>query len=236
MAILDQAGVVGRVQALLDDPAGIRFSAAYLTPYIDQENEEIQIMLERLGVQQQEQISLIQIPAAHSAPNDLTPFLAPGQPLQYLMRPKRIDWKIQGQPDTSFSQSDPVNELDDVMVGNIGCQQWRWAGGSIQTTPSWGAAVTLRVYYFALTQSVYDSAAQVMRGVGGLLALQAAAFVCSLNNNMGKLQAKLDKNLARNKQNFTNLIVMQQQSQLIFPRSTKRGLNTQISAGGKTYF
>jgi len=236
VSILDQAGVVNRVQALLDDPAGVRFSAAYLTPYIDQENEELQIMLERLGVQQEEQIALINLAAAQSAPNDLTQFMAPGQPLQYMMRPKRIDWKIQGQPDTSFVQSALVTELDDVMAGNIGCQQWRWAGGTIYTTPNWGSAVTLRVYFDALSQSIYDSAAQVMRGIGSLLALQTAAFVASLNNGMGKLQPKLDKNLARNKQNFANLLVMQGQSKNRFPRGTKRGQNTQISAGGKAFF
>jgi hypothetical protein len=236
MAILTVGGVIARVQALLDDPAGARFSADYLRPYVDQENEELQIMLERLGVQQEEAIAIFNIPVATAAPNDLTPYFAPGQPLQYLMRPKRLDWKIQGQPDTAFAQSQNVNELNDVIQGNIGCQQYRWAGGAIQTTPSWGAACTLRVYFWALSQTVYDSAAQVMRGIGSLLALQTACFVCALNNGMGKLGPKLDKNLSRNKQNFTNLIVMQGQAENKFPRGTKRGSGVTLTAGGSPYF
>jgi hypothetical protein len=228
--------VITRAQALLDDPSGIRFSADYLRPYVDQENEELQIMLERLGVQQEEAIAIFNIPVSTAAPNDLTPYFAPGQPLQYLMRPKRIDWKIQGQPDTAYVQSQNVNELDDVQQGNIGCQQYRWAGGAIQTTPSWGAAVTLRVYFFALTQTVYDSAGQVMRGIGSLLALQVACFVADLNGGMGKLGPRLEKNLARNKQNFTNLIVMQSQAENKFPRGTKRGTGVTLTAGGTPYF
>ncbi len=236
MAILTVGNVIARVQALLDDPAGVRFSADYLRPYVDQENESLQIMLERLGVQQEEAIAIFNIPPAVSAPNDLTPYFAPGQPLQYLLRPKRLDWKIQGQPDTAYAQSDNVNELDDVQQGNIGCQQYRWAGGAIQTTPSYGAAVTLRVYFWALTQTVYDSASGVMRGIGNLLALQTASYVCSLNNQMGKLQAKLDRNLSRDKQNFTNLVVMQGQAENKFPRGTKRGTGVTLSAGGQPFF
>lgn len=229
-------GVIARTQALLDDPAGARFSADYLRPYIDQENDELQIMLDRLGVQETEAIAIFNIPVAVAAPNDLTSYFAPGQPLQFLFRPKRIDWKIQGQPDTAYTQSAAVNELDDVQQGNIGCQQYRWAGGTLQTTPSWGGAVTLRVYMYALNQNVYDSAAHVMRGIGRLLALQAACFVCSLNNNMGKLQLKLDKNLSRNKQNFSNFITMQGQAENKFPRGTKRGTGVTLTAGGSPYF
>ena len=88
-----------------------------------------------------------------------------------------------------------------------------------------------------LTQGyVYDSAAQVMRGIGSLLALQTACFVCALNNGMGKLGPKLDKNLSRNKQNFTNLIVMQGQAENKFPRGTKRGSGVTLTAGGSPYF
>lgn len=236
MALLTTGGVIGRVGVMLDDPANRRFSPDYLRPFIDQENESLQIMLERLGVQQEEQIAIFNVPAkVGDGPYDLTPYFAVGQPLQYLLRPKRLDWKIQGQPDTSYITSSLVNELDDVIVGNLGCQQYRWAGGAIQTTPSY-TGVTLRVYFLALTQSVYDSSSQIMRGIGFILARQVAIEVAALNNNMGKLQARLEKSLARDKQNLTNLLVMQQQAALIFPRGTKRGRAVQISAGGAPFY
>jgi hypothetical protein len=234
VAILTQGGVIARVQALLDDPAGRRFSPDYLRPYIDQENEELQIMLERLGVQQEEQIAIFDVPPAAAAPSDLTPYFAPGMPLQYLMRPKGMDWKLQTDPDTLYQSSQLVTELDDVQTGHVGCQEYRWAGGAIQTTPSY-TAVTLRVYFYALSQTMYDSAGGVMRGIGGLLALQAACFVAALNNNMGKTYDKLRKDLARNKISFANLMVMQGQSKMIVPHGTKRGVAVQISAGGVPY-
>jgi hypothetical protein len=191
-------------------------------------------MLEVLGVQQEEQIAIFDVPPATSGPSDLTPYFAPNQPLQYLMRPKGLEWKLQSQPDTNYRGSQLVTELDDVAPGHVGCQEYRWAGGAIQTTPSY-TAVTLRIYFFALSQTIYDSAGGVMRGIGGLLALQTACFVCALNNNMGKLGDKLRKDLGRNKINFAKLMVMQGQSKMIGPRGTKRGVAVQISAGGVPY-
>ena len=125
MAVLTVGQIVKRVGVLLDDPSNRRFTTAYIMPFIDQENESLEITLERLGIQQQEQIAIINLPAATAGPNgttppqDLAPFFAAGQPLQWFLRPKRIDWKVQGQPDVAYLQSDPVNELDDVQVGNL---------------------------------------------------------------------------------------------------------------------
>jgi hypothetical protein len=240
LAILTTGQVIARVGALLDDPGNRRFTADYLRPYVDQENASIEIMLEMLGVQQMEQIAIFNVPAAvpglggNTPPTDLAPYFQPGQPLEWLLRPKRLDWKIQGQPDTSYIQSSDVNELDDVIVGNLGCQQYRWAAGSIQTTPSY-TPVTLRLYFFALNTDIYDSAAPIMRGIGNILAAQVATFVADLNNGMGKTGPRIEKNLARDKRAFSNLLVMQGQAELKVPRGTKRGYAAQLSAGGIPY-
>jgi hypothetical protein len=241
MAILTLGGVTKRCAALLDDPGQRRFSSAYLAPYIDQENESLEIYLERLGVLQQESIAIFNWPAATNTNNgatnppfDLTPAFAAGQPLQWFLRPRYVEWKVQGQPDTNYDEADMVDKIDDVQIGNLGCQQYKWSGATLYLTPSF-TPVTLRITFFALANDLYDPAQPVMRGIGNLLALQAATFVCSLNNQMGKLGEKLEKNLSRDKQNFTNLIQMANQAQNIFPRSTKRGVAVQISAGNVPY-
>ena len=240
MAILTVGDTVKRVGVLLDDPGNNRFSSAYIMPFIDQENESFEITLERLGIQQNEQIAIMNFPACtpgsngSTPPFDLAPQFAAGQPLQWFLRPKRLDWKLQGQPDTSYQQSDPVNELDDVQIGNLGPWQYRWAQGSIQTT-FFSTAITMRVYFYALATDVYDQAQTVMRGIGFILATQVATLICATNNNMGKLAAKLEKNLTRDKQNLSNLLTMTAQAQLIHFRGTRRTGVLPISAGGKSY-
>ena len=243
MALLSVGQIVKRVGVMLDDPANARFSEAYILPFIDQENESFEITLERLGVQQNEQIAIINLPSATPSVNggcppvDLTPQFQPGMPLEWFLRPKRIDWKLQSQPDTAYIQSDPVDELDDVSVGNIGPYQYRWAQGSIQLVPNY-TPVTLRIYFFALSTDIYDdaqTAPAIMRGVGFILARQVALEIASLNNNMGKLVPRLEKSLARDKQNLCNLLVMEAQAQLIHFRGTRRGTAYPISAGGNPF-
>ena len=231
MALLSMLQVNDRAAALLDDPGHRRFSTNYLRAHIDQQNEQMLISLCTLGLQQQEQTAIFNI-----APQitDLTPYFQNGQPLQYLLRPKEIDWKITGLPDTAYNTSWPVEELDDVSPSNLGCEQYTWIGGSLQVTPS-GTAVTLRIRYLALAASIVDPNQQIVLGLGFLLALMTARFVCSLNNGMGTLAKQLDADVKSNKRNVRNLFVMQQQGRNVFPRGIRRTIYPTISAGGSSY-
>lgn len=231
MALLSMAQVNDRAAALLDDPGHRRFSTNYLRAHIDQQNEQMLIALTTMGLQQQEQTAIFNIGVDIT---DLTPFFATGQVLQYLLRPKTVDWKLQGQPDTSYQPSWPVDELDDVDPSNLGCQQYRWAGGTLQVTPS-GTPVTLRVRYIGLVASVVDPNQQIVLGLGFLLALMTARFVCSLNNGMGTLAKQLDQDVKTNKRNVKNLFVMQQQGRNVFPRGIRRTTTPVITAGGTSY-
>lgn len=231
MALLLMGQVNDRAAALLDDPGHRRFSVNYLRAHIDQQNEQMLVALSTLGLQQQEQTAIFNLPVGTT---DLTPYFAPGQPLESFLRPKWMEWKVQGQPDTSYADSCPVQELADVDPSNLGCQQYRWAGGSLQVTPS-GTAVTLRVRYLALVATVVDPNQQIVLGLGFLLALMTARFVCSLNNGMGALAKRLDEDVKTNKRNVRNLFVMAQQGQNIVVRGIRRTVTPVVAAGGSSY-
>jgi hypothetical protein len=231
MALLTMGQVNDRAAALLDDPGHRRFSTNYLRAHIDQQNESMMIALSAVGLQQQEQTAIFNIGVAVS---DLTPFFQVGQVLQYLLRPVSIDWKLEGQPDTSYAPSFPTQELIDVDPSNLGCQQYRWAGGTLQVTPS-GTAVTLRVRYLALSATLFDSVQGIVMGIGFLLASMTARYVCSMNNGMGTLQKTLDTQVRRDKANLKNLFTQQRQGQNIVPRGIRRTTYPVISAGGSSY-
>jgi len=59
------AQVNDRAAALLDDPGHRRFSSNYLRAHIDQQNEALMLTLERIGVQQQEQEAIFNLPSPH---------------------------------------------------------------------------------------------------------------------------------------------------------------------------
>jgi hypothetical protein len=231
MALLTMGQVNDRAAALLDDPAHRRFSANYLRQHIDQQNEQMLVKLSSLGLQQQEQTAIFNLGVQIS---DLTPFFQVGQPLQYLLRPMSIDWKVQGQPDTSYQPSFPVQELADVDPSNLGCDQYRWAGGTLQVTPS-GVAVTLRVHYLALNVSVVDPNQQIVLGIGFLLALMTARFVAAMNNGMGTLIKQLDTDIKSSRRDVKTLFTQQMQQQNIVPRGIRMTTSPVITAGGSSY-
>jgi hypothetical protein len=231
MALLTMQQVNDRAATLLDDQGHRRFSSNYLRAHIDQQNEQMLISLSSMGLQQQEQTAIFNIPIGTT---DLTPYFQVGQPLQYLLRPKDIDWKVQGQPDTSYATSWPVDELDDVDPSNLGNQQYTWQGGFLQVTPS-GTATTLRVRYLALVATIVDPNQGIVLGLGFLLALMTARFVCGLNNGMGTLAKQLDMDVKTNKRSVKNLFVVQQQKQNVFPRGIRRSTYPNVSAGGSSY-
>jgi hypothetical protein len=202
------ADIVRRTGALLDDPANTRYTSAWLIPHIDQVFDEMDVDLERLGMQYIEHIAIVDV-AANTG--DLTYLLADGQALATMKLPKRIRWKLQGQPDTSYSDSAYRDELDEVAQDSQGALEWVFQQGAIQITPS-SAALTLKIYFDAVSTDIYDPAQNVIRGTAHILALRVAAYVASLQNGMGTLQKKLDAKANSAWTSFCKLVTMKQQS------------------------
>ncbi|HEY1808849.1 MAG TPA: hypothetical protein VGG42_09820 [Acidobacteriaceae bacterium] len=207
-----------RTGALLDDPANSRFSSDYLIPHIDQQYDEMDVDLERLGMQYIEHIAIVNIAANV---NDLTYLLADGQALSTMKLPKQIRWKQQGQPDNSYIKSAMVDEVDEVDPTAIGITEWTFQQGSIQVTPS-AIPLTAKIYFDAVSTDIYDPAQNVIRGTAHILAYRVAAYVASLNNGMGTLQKKLDAKSARSWTAFCSLVVMNGQSKQRSPRPIHR--------------
>lgn len=210
--------VVKRVGALLDDPANTRYTAAYLIPHIDQIFDEMDVDLERLGMQYVEHIAIVNVNANVT---DLTYLLADGQALQGMKLPKEIWWKQQGQPDTSYLKSDYVDELDEVSQASIGAIEWTFQQGAIQLTPS-SVPLTLKIYFDAVSTNIYDPAQNVIRGTAHILAARVAAYIASQQNGMGTVQKKLDMKANSAWSSFCKLVTMKQQSKQRSPRPVHR--------------
>lgn len=210
--------VVKRVGVLLDDPANTRFTPAYLIPYIDQHFDEMDVDLERLGMQYIEHIAIVNVNANVT---DLTYLLADGQALASMKLPKQIRWKQQGQPDTSYRKSDQVSELDEVSEASIGALQWTYQQGAVQVTPS-SVPLTLKIYFDAVSTDIYDAAQNVIRGTAHILAARTAAYIASQQSGMGTLQRKLDQKANNSWTSFCKLVAMQQQPKQRSPRPIHR--------------
>ena len=228
----DVADIVTRVGVLLDDPSNSTFTRAYLMPFIDQEYDEMDVELERCGMQYIEAIAIFPVNAGVS---DLSSFLGDGQPLASMKFPKYVKWKLTSQTDEFYQWSALVGELDEVNVANVGAWQWRNANGSIQITPS-NQPISLKVYYDTLSTNIYDPTQQVIRGTAHILAPRVGAAVCAVAGDQVKRGAWLDKKATKNWNAFLVVLAQQkQQSNLSNPPIHGRRQTTGPTAGGSAY-
>ena len=189
--LADVNDVIKRAQVLLDDPAGSIFSAAYLLPHIDMCYDELDVELENAGMQYIESIAVFDVAAGVS---DLSNLLQDGQPLATMKLPKNLRWKLQGQPDSTYSRSAFVSELSDVdPAASIGALEWRFGDGGLQVLPS-SVGVTCKLYFDQMSTNVVDGTTGVVRGTAHILALDVAI---SIDQGRKGMESRLKLNSAR---------------------------------------
>lgn len=202
----DVMDVAKRAGAFLDDPSLSIYKLTYLMPFIDQCYEELDVDLERCGMQYVEGIVEFVNPAGTS---DLSPLLADGQPLQYMKFPKWVDWKLPGQPDSMYTPSAMVSELQDFDAAT-GAWQWRFGDGGLQVTKA-AVDVALRVYFDTMSTTIYDPAQGVIRGTAHILAAAVAREVYSARKGMEKQAARMDLKYKKIWNSFKSVVVMNNQ-------------------------
>src|ERR1700744_3079585 len=211
--------VIRRVGTALDDPSLSKYTAAYQMPWIDQVYDDMDVELERAGMQYVDSIVSFQINAGQS---DLSSYMADGQPLQYMKFPKRVDWKLPGQEDVLYRKSSLVQELDYVQASNLGAWQWRNANGSIQVTPSVGPIV-LNVYMDTMSTNIYDPNQNVIRGIGTPLAWRVASTIINSRGDMtGKRGAYLERMANNSWGNFLQVLTLNKQQKNVSARPIHR--------------
>jgi hypothetical protein len=228
----DVDDILKRVGVLLDDPSCSTFTREYVMPFIDQEYDEMDVELERNGMQYVESIACLTVTAGTT---DLIAFLGDGQPLATMKFPKYVKWKLTSQTDEFYQWSALVGELDEVNPANIGAWQWRNAQGSIQITPS-NADVNIKVYFDTISTNIYDPTQQVIRGTAHILAPRVASSICAVAGDQAKRGAWLNAKATRNWNAFLVVLVQQkqQQNQSNPPIHGRRRTNGP-TAGGSAY-
>lgn len=219
--------VVKRTAALLDDPGQTEFDTDYLSPYINQIADAMDVDLEVLGLQYQEQIAIIPLSTPTS---DLSPFMADGQPLAAMKLPNGVDWKLSSQPDTAYVPSVLVGHLPDVTPSSIGAYKFSWRGSVLYVTPS-AVPVTVRIYFDAMSATLYDPADKVVRGVTHVIAYRAAAKVADLRGNPNMANShRRDGDKAWHA--FSTLAIMrnQKRSYVVRGQNNRRGSRVNILA------
>jgi hypothetical protein len=225
--MLQNAADIGRrAAAELDDPSQSFFDFPYLQPFIDNEYDILANQLEAMGMAYQEMVAVFNVPANTV---DLSAIQAVGGPLQYMKLPRRLKWKVQNTPDTTYVPGEFMDPSDLPEVGPtaVGITAWAW-NGVIQCTPS-TLALTVKLWYDVLSTTITDPETGVVQGTAHILAFRVAATVANIRGMT--MEARLDKRALSSWNTFAVILSKLNQSKKIVPRKL-HGIRRKVSPVG----
>lgn len=191
--------VLSRVQTLWDDQAGTWLDKDYIQGFIAIHSEDVESKLEAMDLSYDTNVIVLSNVAAGTT--DLSQYQAEGQPLEEMILPVTLEWRLVGQDDSRWV---PVPRTDKVMdavttAGVIGSPSqiqgiasYEWRGGLIYITPS-SVPVDIRVRDEELPALLDNDSATYIKGLTNVLAYGVAALIgYSRGGNASKYAALWD--------------------------------------------
>jgi hypothetical protein len=120
---------------------------------------------------------------------DLSAYNLSGQPLELMVQPLTLEWKLAGLDSTNYRPATLVDKKKDVIADQF-VEEWEWRTGIIYLTPC-VLAVDLRIrgdFLFDSLAADQDIVA-VTKNFGHALAYGTAALVGAVRGNQAWMQA-----------------------------------------------
>jgi hypothetical protein len=110
---MNVADLIKGVQTDLDDPDGTYFTPDYITGFLRQVYKKLANKLRLTDSDFDERI--VELPNIQAGTPDLSAFQKTGQPLEELLTPRGIEWKLPGQDSRFYRLADgPLDKVRDV--------------------------------------------------------------------------------------------------------------------------
>jgi hypothetical protein len=183
---MDLTTVKTRIRSLVDDPDATYATDAFLLPLINQKYEELYNRMLSTGAEFERKS--VEIFSVQPQTSDLSAYDGSGQPLELMMQPLTLEWKMAGLDNTNYKTVTLVDKVKDVLANQF-VDQWEWRVGIIYITPC-SLAVDLRIrgdFLFASLAGDQD-AVSVAKNFGHALAYGAAALVGAVRGNQAWVQ------------------------------------------------
>lgn len=117
--------IVSRVAALLDDPEQSYCTDDWILGFAQNEYEALYNKLKLCGTDFDDIV--IELPNVAAGTPDLSAFLAPGAPLEFLVTPRMLEWKLAGAQPSSYRRADgPLDQIRDLDQGIVALDSWSW--------------------------------------------------------------------------------------------------------------
>jgi hypothetical protein len=184
--LLKAGDVCSRVATLMDDPGQTVFDEAYVKPFLNQVWDDCSVELLALGMDYQEDVQVLNPVAALTT--DLSTFQAAGQPLETMIVPTFMEWKIVGDDDINYVEVPKRSRVPDVGAGTRGIAGYEWRKNVVYISPS-AVDTVVRVRFKAYSVDFADPTDSIMAGASNILAYATAELIDSpgvRNGNQGK--------------------------------------------------
>ena len=184
---MDLTTLKSRLRALVDDPDATYATDAFLLPLINQKYEELYNRMLSTGAEfERKAVELFNVPAQTQ---DLSAYALTGQPLELMVQPLSLEWKMAGLDNTNYKTASLVDKVRDVAADQF-ISEWEWRAGIIYFTPS-VLAVDVRIRGDFLFASLVSEGDQITAGknFGHALAYGCAALIGLVRGNQAWVQA-----------------------------------------------
>jgi len=184
---MDLTTLKSRLRALVDDPDATYATDAFLLPLINQKYEELYNRMLSTGAEfERKAVDLFNVPVQTQ---DLSAYSLTGQPLELMVQPLSLEWKMAGLDNTNYKTASLVDKVRDVAADQF-ISEWEWRAGIIYFTPS-VLAVDVRIRGDFLFASLVSEGDQVTAGknFGHALAYGCAALIGLVRGNQAWVQA-----------------------------------------------
>ena len=184
---MDLTTLKSRIRALVDDPDSTYATDAFLLPLINQKYEELYNRMLSTGAEfERKAVELFNVAAQTQ---DLSAYSLAAQPLELMVQPLSLEWKMAGLDSTNYRIASLVDKVRDVTPDQF-ISEWEFRSGIIYFTPC-VLALDLRIRGDFLFASLVSEGDQVTAGknFGHALAYGCAALIGLVRGNQAWVQA-----------------------------------------------
>lgn len=184
---MDLTTLKSRIRALVDDPDATYATDAFLLPLINQKYEELYNRMLSTGAEfERKAVELFNVAAQTQ---DLSAYSLAAQPLELMVQPLSLEWKMAGLDNTNYKTASLVDKVRDVTPDQF-ISEWEFRSGIIYFTPC-VLALDLRIRGDFLFSSLVSEGDQVTAGknFGHALAYGCAALIGLVRGNQAWVQA-----------------------------------------------
>lgn len=184
---MDLQTITSGVQALCDDDDKTYITDDYVKPRINIAYNELYNKLVNTGYQFEE--FTVELPSVSAGLTDLSSFSTSGKPLELLIQPRMLEWKLPGQDPTNYQPADgPLDKQRDVIAAPQ-VDSFAWKHATLYITP-FSTALDLRVtgdfLFNALLQP--GDVAQIAQNAGVVLQYMTAHLIAIIRGNPGWME------------------------------------------------